>query len=161
MWRTTNQTRGRRSGPAGFTLVEILIVVIILGILAAIVMAAMAVKGRDAEAAAFAANLKHYARAYRLFEEKYGHYPPDAGPSVLPAGMQEFINDGTWAAARPLGGQWKWDLMQNGITADVAIIAPSRANEEMLEIDKILDDGDLTTGCFQKRGNDYIYVIEP
>jgi type IV pilus assembly protein PilA len=141
--------------------VEVLIVVIILGILAAIVLAAVGSPNRDANNAAFVGNLKHFARAFTLYQEKYGAFPPDALPGVLPPGMEEFADPQVWANARPLGGQWDWDFQQFGFTAGVSVFMPTRTDADMVYVDRLVDDGDLNTGSFQKRAQGYILVLQP
>ncbi|MGE5611744.1 MAG: type II secretion system protein, partial [Bacillota bacterium] len=77
----TIASRRRDTLAPGFTLVEILIVVIILGILAAIVLPAFSNQTTEAENATFCSNLRQYAGAIRLYHEKYGTYPPDGMPA--------------------------------------------------------------------------------
>lgn len=151
--------RGRPT--RGFTLIEILIVVIILGILAAIVMAAVGSNRRDAEAATFAASMKHYARCFTLYYEKYGEYPPDCEPSVYPAGMEEYIDETSWTNARPLGGQWDWDNGVFGYTCGVSVFMPQVTDADMQAVDRLLDDGDLNTGAFRKRSQGFVYIVRP
>ena len=37
---------------------------------------------------------------------------------------------------------------------------PNMTDAQMAEIDLMIDDGDLSTGCFRKRGDGFIYIIE-
>ncbi len=59
----------------GFTLVELLIVVIILSILAAIVVPQFAGSASDAKYAALDANLSALRSATELYYQQHGHYP--------------------------------------------------------------------------------------
>ncbi|MFQ5415160.1 MAG: type II secretion system protein [Phycisphaerae bacterium] len=72
--RHRGNTRGR-----GFTLVEIMIVVIILGILGAIVVPQFSSASSDAQAAALSSNLQTMRGQIELYKAQHnGNYPPYA-----------------------------------------------------------------------------------
>jgi len=61
----------------GFTLVEMLIVVVIIGILASLVTVAAIAGGRAARRAAIKADITQVEAALEQYKNKYGEYPPD------------------------------------------------------------------------------------
>jgi prepilin-type N-terminal cleavage/methylation domain-containing protein len=66
-----------RRAPQGFTLVELLTVVVIIGILAALITAA-AIKAKDmAKTTAMKAEISQMALALDAFKQQFGDYPPD------------------------------------------------------------------------------------
>ena len=82
-------TKHRRSSEAGFTLVELLIVVIILGILAAIVVPQFGSSTDDAKSSALDTTLAHMRGAVDLYYQQHGDYPGEnlsSGGAALPAG---------------------------------------------------------------------------
>ena len=83
---------------AGFTLIEIMLVVVILGILAGV--GVVALKGRTAAAARAATRttIQAYCQAINLFELDCG---------ALPGSLQELVND-------PGNGQWQGPYFPNG-----------------------------------------------
>ncbi len=54
-----------------------------------------------------------------------------------------------------------WDYQQNGFTAAVSVYQFTASDAQLLDIDRAIDDGVLTTGLFQKASGKAIYVIVP
>jgi hypothetical protein len=42
----------------------------------------------------------------------------------------------------------------------VSVYQPDRTTAEMADIDKIIDDGNLSTGVFRQRSNGYIFILQ-
>jgi hypothetical protein len=76
--------------------------------------------------------------------------------------MGTYLDRFPWEDDTSIGGQWDWDYQQYqyGCSAGVSVFQPSRTDDEMLEIDRSIDDGNLYAGAFRKRSGGYIYVIE-
>jgi len=72
-------TRSARLRSSGFTLVELLIVVIILAILAAIVVPQFVASTDDAKLAALDSNLRNLRSAIALYNQQHGEYPAANG----------------------------------------------------------------------------------
>ena len=67
--------RMNRTKQAGFTLIEIMLVVVIMGILMTIAVVKLGGKTRDAQITATRADIKAYGTALSLFELDNGFYP--------------------------------------------------------------------------------------
>lgn len=65
----------KRSNAAGFTLVELLLVVVIIGILAAIVVPKLTGKGKEARIAAAKMDITNIMTSLEMFEQHIGRYP--------------------------------------------------------------------------------------
>ncbi len=148
----------------GFTLVEILIVVLILGVLGAIVVPMFSVASGEAQQNTFASCLRTFSQAATLYRAKTGEYPADAGCGQCPAGWEDYIDVLHWQRPTPVGGLWDVQFNKSGVTSAVGVhfhganhVNPGDAY--MLTIDSAIDNGDLDTGAFQKIADDRYYMI--
>ncbi len=150
----------RRSN--AFTLVEIMIVVAIVGILAAIALPSFLRARQRAQQVKFINALRIASSAFELYAVENNGFPPDATRGVLPSGMETYLGPKlNWTTATPIGGNWDWDFNQFGFRAGVSVVGATATAEQMLEIDRQIDDGDLSAGHFQDRGGQrFTDVIE-
>lgn len=147
---------------AGFTLVEVMIVALIIGLLAAIAIPSFSKARHEAQIARFCNDLRQIIGALERQALNDGVYPPDRMPGQPPAGITNYLTRLTWTDQTCIGGLWDWDYgqMQFGCKAGVSVHQPAWTDAQMREIDKRIDDGDLTTGHFRSRSGGYIWVIE-
>ena len=145
----------------GFTLVEVLIVVVLLGILSSIAIVAFAGTTMDAKCTAYATNLKQFSRILQIVRIRNGgQYPPDQYPSEIPIGVERYINAADWTGETPLGGRWDWEYGVFGITAGISVVNPDATDADMTIVDSIVDNGNLSSGQFRKISGRYIYVMQ-
>ena len=161
----------RSAGPAGpdgrsrgFTLVEIMIVVALIGILAAIAIPAVRHQQQRAQNSRFVSDLRVFAAAFETYATKNGRWPADANPGAVPTGMSGELRDADWTVAQtPIGGHWDWDYKSAGVTACISVHTVTLTPEQMKEIDRMIDDGNLATGNFRTTSTSgyYIYILQP
>ena len=144
----------------GFTLTEIMIVVLILGMLAALALPTMLIARENARGVRFINDLRQARAAFETHAMERGHYPDDGSPGSIPTGMDEALRPVKWDEMTPIGGQWDWDYRQFGVVAGVSVFKPDVDESVMAMIDKRIDDGDLEGGLFHRRTDGYILVIE-
>ena len=144
-----------------FTLVEILIVVVILGILAATVVPSFANATEPTRQTTFITNMKDFAEAAQIYKVRNNEYPADTNTGDLPDGFDELIDPRDWLGGTPIGGQWDTEETDTGYGIGVHFdgTGETRDDDYMLEIDEIFDDGDLTGGIFQKTEDNRFYLI--
>ena len=153
-WRlTSGRNRGR-----GFTLVEIMVVVVIIGILAAIAVPEIKRVQQRARCTAFINDLRVFSETYQRYCNENGNFPAESGTGVVPAGMAPYLRSTNWTRATPIGGNYDWDsgvVAPNGKTPVAMIsVRPSGSNlitlssQDLLYIDQKIDDGNLATGSF-------------
>lgn len=147
----------------GFTLVEILIVVVILGILAAIVVPRFAGASDEARQVAFITELKIFADAAEYFTAREGAFLEDSSTGDIPAGFEDYIKTDGWLDGTPIGGRWDAELNENGITSGIGVHfqGDNPGDDFMRQIDERFDDGDLSTGVFRQLtdSNRFYWVI--
>lgn len=152
------------SGPRqrGFTLVELLIVVVILAILAAVVIPQMNSEADEARRTQFVQSLLTIATAGQSANALNGYHLEDASCGNLPLELQPFLKANDWAKATPLGGRWDSEQNLQGVASAVGVHfhgGSAPPDSEMVEVDEMFDDGSLTTGAFRKLGDNRFYFV--
>ena len=148
----------------GFTLMEILIVVVILGVLAAIVIPSFASATEDTRKAAFTQDLRAFEMGVLRYQVDFGAFPPDGGSGSVPSGLEDYVNVGKWEGGTPLGGVWDNetdDVVTAGMGVHFNGSGETRDAAYMADIDGMIDDGDVTTGSFRAFGDRYYRVFLP
>lgn len=154
-------TRSSWSAHPGFTLVEIMIVVVIIGLLAAMALPAF----QRVKLSAVSKRYINDARQIRDGAERYalenGNFPPN-GIGGLHAGLRGYIPDSLFnSTTTPLGGVWDWDYQQDGFTASISVYLFTASDAQLRDIDRTIDDGNLNTGLFRKIGSKAVFIIQP
>lgn len=160
----TSASRRPRASVGGFTLVEIMIVVTIIGLLAAIAVPVWTKVRRHSKGTAFINDLRVGLYAAQTCLMETGEWPPDSGPGVPPPELVPYVSTSTWDRETPVGGNWDWDKDQVafGCKAGLSVYIDTATADQILlqEIDSRIDDGNLATGRFHIRAHGYIYALE-
>ena len=146
----------------GFTLVEILIVVVILGILAAIMTPLVANAVDGSNQVAFITDMRTLGNAVTLYTNETGQFLEDSSSGQLPTGLGPYIRPNAWTNGTPLGGVWDMELNSFGITSGFGVHfndGTHPGDAYMQQIDQTYDDGNLAAGGFQKIAADRYYFI--
>jgi prepilin-type N-terminal cleavage/methylation domain-containing protein len=143
---------------AAFTLVEIMVVVVIIGLLATIAIPAFMRVRQAAQNNRFVSDLRTFAQAFETYALQNGGWAPNAGSGVVPAGMTGDIG-AAWTARNSVGGRWNWDRNMN-VAAGISTTNITASVAQMRAIDERIDDGDLTSGQFQQFDQRFTYILE-
>lgn len=146
------------SPTAAFTLVEIMISVVIIGLLAMIAVPAITRVQQTAKNKRFISDLRVFTQAFETYALENGNWPPNAGSGVVPSGMTGNVSE-KWRATNSLGGRWNWDRDLN-VSAGISATNITASDVQMTLIDARIDDGNLATGLFRKFDARFTYILE-
>ncbi|NOU36743.1 MAG: type II secretion system protein [Kiritimatiellaceae bacterium] len=147
----------------GMTLVETLLMATIITVLAAFIIPVINVAIRSRENAECARKLRTAVLAFESYAAEIRSYPADTTPGVIPPEMANYYfpyyKIDWWGDPAELGGQWDWD---NGyhFALSVSIAEPTKPSAQMIEFDRLIDDGNLSSGNFRQVGTQYHYIIQ-
>lgn len=151
-----------KNSKQGFTLIELLIAVVILGVLASIAIPLFSTYVRNARAASFATDIRVLASAGSQYSLESGLWIDTSAPGSFPEELDGYFSKKKFNLGSPLGGQWFFDQYDDSdFTSAVGVHGATHSDEVFAVIDKRIDDGNLSTGIFQKINSDrYYYIIE-
>lgn len=157
----------RRHGTSGgFTLVELLVVVAIIGIIAAIAIPNLLAAMERSRISRVAADLKTFETGFLEYALDNDEFPPDShldAPYHLKNGYgtEEYLPIENWVAPEPFGGHYNWEGPDNYPYAGISLWNTNATVEQAEKLDAVLDDGDLTTGAFRQTPNGrFTYIID-
>ncbi len=142
-----------------FTLVEIMIVVVIIGLLAAMAIPAFQHIRRYSQAATFVADLRVFRDAVDVYMTKSGEYPVDAGSGNFPPELTGFVSQDLWVNGTPIGGVWDLEVLDTGVSVAVGVHNPSADTELLQRADADIDDGNLSTGKLRMIDSNRFYWV--
>jgi type II secretory pathway pseudopilin PulG len=108
----------------------------------------------------FVNDLRIFVQSFEQYALENGTWPPNVGAGLVPANMTTALHISVWTSVNTVGGRWNWDRGINGITAAVSTVTVTAPDSQMQTIDAKIDDGDLTTGIFQKVNGRFSYILE-
>jgi type II secretory pathway pseudopilin PulG len=161
----------RRGRAAGFSVLGLSLVFLLVSVLASFAVPALQQAVRAARAKAVADDLRGFAAAFQAYARQHGDWPPAGTESgAVPPGMAGPLGSTHWQRATPLGGRYTWapNTLQRGeryraaiMLASTAAAAVSADRQQLLELDRAIDDGDLATGAFRLGYRNFpVYVLE-
>lgn len=161
---------GQFATTRGFTLVEILVVVMIISLLAMLAIPSVQIVQRRARSSAVINDFRVFAAAFETYAHENGAFPDETDAAVVPTGMETMLKTDAWQRVTPIGGHYNWEnnQMHFGVRYKAAITITGTADaplvldvNQLTDIDKAIDDGDLYNGNFRLgAGLCPLFVIE-
>ncbi len=147
-----------------FSLIEILVVVIVIGILAAIVVPNSIRAGDMARVTATGEDLKAIVRAVEAYRNDSGRWPRDVSRAVMPPELAEFFTKADpFQKTVPIGGVYDYDGPSSSRGPRISIRAgtgnPIADDATITELDELIDDGDPGAGRLRKEGAAITFAV--
>ena len=134
----------------GFTLVEVVVVALILGLLAAVAVPKLIANSREAVIAAAIHDVHAIEEAASMYRAQNGSWPAVTGYWNAPGDFEGYINARVFKNEPPIGSTpnfgWTWYRNYNGIEAFIYLYNTNPPLDLWQELDDRYDDGDLATG---------------
>ena len=146
-----------------FSLVELIVVISVIAILAAMVAAKYVGAQQDASVAAAAEDLKAIELAVGMYRTQEGHWPRDVNRTQPVPELDNYFKnmENPFGKTCPIGGAYDWEGPPNWSPAQVSIRKNGQnvwTDADALALDQHFDDGDLSTGRFRRASGDRLAV---
>lgn len=153
----------------GWSLIELAIVVVIIGILAALAIPLFALIVKKSRFSTLANDLRTHAEAFQNYAMEEGDYPESYGSSgSFVPGMEDLLST-KWLEPSPVGGVYTWEYSQpSAPQSSQAWIEISQTGSspfaiditDLASLDEEIDDGNLSTGYLQAAGTRIRYFLK-
>ena len=140
-------------------MLELVIVIVIIGVIAAIAIPRMSSASQHSKFASTRATFTTFQKAMLLYQATYAAYPAAIPAGSPPAAVCDFISEPDWRTPAPLGGKWVWINTGLGLTG-IGIASPTADAATLTAFDQRFDDGSLTSGTFQLVGTSYVMILD-
>ncbi|MEO0793628.1 MAG: type II secretion system protein [Verrucomicrobiota bacterium] len=151
-----NCSRKHLSRRRGFTLIELMVAVVVLGVILAIAVPGFIRLREASQAASLANDFRVFSHAIHEFHILEGDWPhPNSNPGEFPDGMDGFLSS-SWTRMAPIGGYYFFEHQPGGDAQ--LVLRADRINDHIVElVDKKLDDGNPATGQLVGNGQEIVF----
>lgn len=145
----------RMHARGAFTLVELVVVILVLGVLAAVALPNVMLNTRDAQVSAIMKHVRIGHDAAERYFADHGDYPRDSTPGKFPSDFDGYLRRAYFSVPAPGGGSWDWngEAAWGGVFAGMSIRDTAPSTDLWQEVDNRYDDGNLATGTIKVFGS--------
>lgn len=134
----------RKAKQSGFTLLETLVVVCIVGVLTLVVFPTYINHRETSTASQLADSFRTYASSFSNYAIENGSLPKKLPMSIYPEDMEGRLPN--FSQESKIGGYWDWNSHHDNNLMEIRLINPNAGVTMLERIDQMLDDGNLLTG---------------
>lgn len=144
-----------------FTMVEIMVVVVIVGILATMLVNGFRLVREHTHNSKILNDFRTFEYGFINYNMTHGDWPESPGPGILPSGMDDFIKKKDFEGSNYVKGLWVWEKSDDSgsFLAGISLVNPEVTTEQMVKVDRQLDDGNLSTGRFRNNLSPASYTL--
>ena len=146
-----------------FTLIELIVVIVVIGILAAVSIPKFVDASEETNLTATSEDLRAIVNAVSMYHAKYGSYPRDVNRRQVVGVLDPFFKDtNPFSKPAPIGGVYDYEGPPNWSPVQISIRSETASNHSeatAIALDEYMDDGDLTTGSIRRQGNRTYYIV--
>lgn len=136
-----------------------MITITIIGFLAAMAIPAFTLMRQRSQNARLANDLRTFTGAFQTYALEHADWPADVSPGMIPIEMRGALSS-AWTQPLPCGGQWEWDYEPSTPLVAITLYNPSAPLVQMLALDRLIDDGNPTSGRFRRNGTEWNFLLE-
>lgn len=148
----------------GFSLIELIVVVVIIGLIGAIAIPRLSVFVANAETTAIAEHLQRLQTAFLVYHETEQAWPADQPGGLVPPEIESagYLNQSDFEGL-PFGGKYDWQQWSyppkqaGGLHVSVSGVSDWAG---ALKVDEAIDDGNLNTGNKYRRHTALLLTLE-
>jgi prepilin-type N-terminal cleavage/methylation domain-containing protein len=142
--------------PAGFTIVELMIVVTTIGILALLSTPSIQLAAARTEATVTANDIRVFTEAIEFYSSSEGAYPESMSYTHIPDKIANFLPN-TWK-----DGNYSWFYVNTNQFIYIYLYNLNFTSEQALLLDRIIDDSNIATGKVRMAysGSGIVYLFQ-
>lgn len=138
----------------GFTLLEIMVVVVIIGLLSTLAVVTISHNNQRARVTAFFASLTTFQHQLEQCIMDTGSYNVGSSPGNLSTVFEPYVRSGQWTQETPIGGNWDVDSnTKNGLWVTIGVEGYHVNTKTIQMIDDLFDDGSIHSGLLRSLGH--------
>ena len=142
--------------PRGFSLIELMVVVTVIGILALLGMPGIRIAKERTEATATASDIRVFTDAIEFYSTSQGGYPSSMTYTRMPEDIASYLPS-VWK-----NGNYSWFYVNNRFFTYIYVYNLNFTTEQAIRLDSIVDDGNIATGEIRMavNGSGLIYLFQ-